>query len=250
MTIYCVYFTIYLGDKIPPFYIGSSSINKIRQGYRGSVCSAEYRNIWKFEVKNNSHLFRTFIIPNTSTKNKAHVIELERHWQEAFDVVKSLLFCNKAFAKKGFFTTKESAKLTVVTRTLRGKNIATQETREKIRISKLGNKNPRFGMLPAWKEAGMSNPMLGRKHSLESRKKMSTAIKQSCTEELRQFRSLKMKGSKNPSYGKPAHNRRAVYFRGQLFACIADACKQFLTNKRTVYREGIFEGLDQFIKHV
>ena len=30
---YCVYLTIYRGNKLPPFYIGYSSINKIKAGY-------------------------------------------------------------------------------------------------------------------------------------------------------------------------------------------------------------------------
>jgi len=248
MTIYCVYFTFYLGKKLPPFYIGSSSITKINKGYHGSVCSAEYRTIWKTELKDSPHLFKTFIIPNTFTSDKLGVVDLERRWQEMFNVVQDPNFCNKSFAKKGFFTTKESARKTVETRRLRGKNNPTEATKEKMSEAKLGIKNHRFGCLPAWKEAGLPNPMLGKSHTLESRSKMSDAVKNSYTDELRELRSAKMSGTNNPSYGKPAYNRRPVYFRGQLFACIADACKQHSVRKGIVYKEGIFDELDQFIK--
>ena len=30
---YCVYLTIYTGNKLPPFYIGSTSLKKINKGY-------------------------------------------------------------------------------------------------------------------------------------------------------------------------------------------------------------------------
>ena len=250
MDIYCVYLTIYIGSKLPPFYIGSSSTKKIEKGYHGSVSSAEYKDIWRSEIKENPHLFKTFIIPGTLTPDKMEVVNIERLWQEAFNVVKDYDFCNKSFAKKGFFTTKESAKNTVITRRKRGKDKPTQTTIEKLRQSKLGRKNPRFGCMPAWKEAGLTNPMLGKKHTSESRKKMSDSVRKSCTNELQQLRSSNMSGEKNPSYGKPAHNRRKVYFRGQLFACIADACKQHSTNKAAVYREGMFEDISQFIKDV
>jgi hypothetical protein len=38
---YCVYLTIYKGNNLPPFYIGSTSIDKIDGGYHGSVMSEE-----------------------------------------------------------------------------------------------------------------------------------------------------------------------------------------------------------------
>ena len=60
--IYCTYLTVYSGNKLPPFYIGSSSIDIINNGYRGSVSSKEYKQIWKTELKNNSHLFKIMII--------------------------------------------------------------------------------------------------------------------------------------------------------------------------------------------
>lgn len=33
--IYCTYITFYRGSKLPPFYIGHSTIKKVEKGYRG-----------------------------------------------------------------------------------------------------------------------------------------------------------------------------------------------------------------------
>jgi len=96
-----------------------------------------------------------------------------------------------------------------------------------------------FGKV-AWKEANQSNPMKGKKHSLESKEKMSKKFKESYTAEHKLQRSIRVKGSKNPAYGKPAINRRSVHFRGINFECIAHACIHFNVSRGTVYKEGKF----------
>lgn len=49
---YCVYLTIYSGSKLPPFYIGSGTLDKIlNKGYRGSVTSKQFKKIWSQELK-------------------------------------------------------------------------------------------------------------------------------------------------------------------------------------------------------
>lgn len=103
-----------------------------------------------------------------------------------------------------------------------------------------GDGNPAYGKVP-WKEAGLNNPMLGRKHSEESRAKMSKRFKESYTREHQLARSSRVQGSNNPSYGKPAKNRRPVLFRGIKFDCIAHACRHFSVTKGTIYKEGIFD---------
>jgi hypothetical protein len=65
---FCVYLTIYSGDKLPPFYIGSSSISKVNTGYCGSVCSKRYKQIWVSELQQNPQLFDQRIITHW-TKN-------------------------------------------------------------------------------------------------------------------------------------------------------------------------------------
>ena len=43
---YCVYLTVYSGNLLPMFYIGSSSVKKIQNGYCGSISSKKYKNVF------------------------------------------------------------------------------------------------------------------------------------------------------------------------------------------------------------
>lgn len=103
MSLYCIYLTIYLGSKLPPFYIGSTSIDKIKKGYCGSVTSVKYKNIWKSELKHNRHLFNTYIIPTGPIRDMCHKLEVEAQWQRAFDVVNSDIFINQCIATQNLF---------------------------------------------------------------------------------------------------------------------------------------------------
>ena len=99
---YCVYITTYLGNKLPPKYIGSSSVNKIENGYKGSVSSAEYKNIWLNEIRHNPHLFETEIVYRNDDRKKC--LEKELELQIELNVVKSEKWINKSLAKStGFF---------------------------------------------------------------------------------------------------------------------------------------------------
>lgn len=117
---YCIYFTIYLGSKLPPYYVGSTKVVNISKGYRGSVSSAEYKSIWKAELRVNPHLFRTYIIPDQYADTQKEILDLEYKWQKIFDAVKSPLFVNRAYANKRFHTTQASAAKGVATRKSRG----------------------------------------------------------------------------------------------------------------------------------
>lgn len=55
-SIYCTYLTIYSGSKLPPFYMGSSSLKRIQAGYKGSVKSKLYKNICPHCNKTVDHL--------------------------------------------------------------------------------------------------------------------------------------------------------------------------------------------------
>lgn len=102
MSIYCTYLTVYSGSKLPPFYIGSTSLKNISNGYRGSVTSKKYKTIWKDELKNNPHLFQTKIISNHNTRKEATSKEL--CLQKLLKVVKSLMYINMAYASpNGYF---------------------------------------------------------------------------------------------------------------------------------------------------
>ena len=46
---YCVYFTVYFGNKLPKRYIGSTKVDRIMQGYNGSIKSKKYKNIFLSE---------------------------------------------------------------------------------------------------------------------------------------------------------------------------------------------------------
>ena len=59
---YCVYLTTYKGNKLPPFYIGSTQVVQVERGYHGSVRSKKYEMMWKSELINNPHLFKTGFI--------------------------------------------------------------------------------------------------------------------------------------------------------------------------------------------
>lgn len=99
---YCVYHTIYHGDKMPPNYIGSTSIDKINNGYHGSVKSKKYKQIWEYEISHNDHLFTTIIISTHYTKREALWKELQV--QKIFNVTKNPLFINMGHAQpNGFF---------------------------------------------------------------------------------------------------------------------------------------------------
>ena len=117
---YCIYFTIYLGSKLPPYYVGSTKVVNINKGYRGSVSSAEYGPIWQAELKDNPHLFRTYMIPDQYAATQKDILDLEYKWQKIFDAVKSPLFVNRAYANKRFHTTQASAAKGVATRKSRG----------------------------------------------------------------------------------------------------------------------------------
>ena len=99
---YCVYITYYSGTKLPSFYIGSTSIDKISKGYNGSVKSQKYKEIYMFEQKHNKKLFKTFIISHH--KSRKNALKKEYDIQKLFDVVKNQSFFNEAFAvPNGFF---------------------------------------------------------------------------------------------------------------------------------------------------
>lgn len=140
---YCTYLTFYSGNKLPPYYIGSTSIFKIQKGYRGSVISYKYKSIWNSELKHNPHLFKTTIL--TVHADRQGAFDKELFFQESLRVVTSPLYINMAYARKnGHFGYGEKGRP------------KSEEHRKKISESKKGNQY--------W---------VGRQHSEESKKKIS-----------------------------------------------------------------------------
>lgn len=96
---YCVYKTEYLGNKLPRYYIGSSSIKKINSGYYGSVSSIKYKDLWESEDKS---LFKVQILETFSTRKEALIRELEI--QKELNVVNDENYANMSYAiPNGFF---------------------------------------------------------------------------------------------------------------------------------------------------
>ena len=93
---FCTYLTTYRGNKLPMFYVGSTSISKINKGYRGSVSSREYKQIWNKEIKENPELFKTIIISRHETRKQA--LEKENLFHTSLKVSNSILYVNKANA--------------------------------------------------------------------------------------------------------------------------------------------------------
>lgn len=82
MSIYCVYLTVYRGNKLPPFYIGKTTTANISAGYRGSVSSKQYKSIWVDELVNSPNLFTTKIIKTFTNRidSSEYELSLLRHF--------------------------------------------------------------------------------------------------------------------------------------------------------------------------
>jgi len=99
MSIYCVYLTIYSGNKLPPFYIGSTTVNRIQnENYNGSVSSKMFKSIWASERATSPHLFKTIILKTFKTRDEA--TEKENKLQKAVNAPNNPLYINRAFASK------------------------------------------------------------------------------------------------------------------------------------------------------
>lgn len=110
MSIYCVYLTIYKGNKLPPFYIGYSTIKKVLNGYKGTVSSKLYKDIYKQELSDNPHLFKTFIISKLNTREEA--LKKESYFQKHFSAHTNSMYFNMAISNVKFQCTDHSFKQT------------------------------------------------------------------------------------------------------------------------------------------
>jgi hypothetical protein len=193
---YVVYLIKYKGEKLPPFYIGSTDLKKLENGYRGSVISKKYRKRFKEELKNSPELFGYEIISEHKTRKEALKYELEK--QIELDVVNSDLYFNESLASVGgMFGRDVSGELNPMF----GKTHS-EETRKKIskkrgskkrydvtdkhrkiisdtHKNKIVSKETRKKISEALKGkyVGELNHMFGKTHSEETRKKISEANK-------------------------------------------------------------------------
>ena len=167
--IYCTYLTVYTGNKLPPFYLGSTSVDNINKGYRGSVKSQRYQLIWKQELYDHPDLFKTIILTRHETRQEA--MERELIFHEAFSVARNPLYINMAHANGKFFTSgplspehkaKQSAAKTGQKRT--------PESKAKMSAAKTGKK---LGPASVETKAKMSAAHTGKKLSSETKAKIS-----------------------------------------------------------------------------
>ena len=170
---YVTYLVTYLGDKLPKFYIGSTSEERALSGkYFGSISSKRYKDIFSKEKSENPYLFSIEIL--SYHENREDALSEELKIQLELNVVKSNEYMNESFARvNGFFGRDTSGEnhpqygnpLSEETRnkisnTLTGR-IEPKETRKKKSLSKLGEKNSFYG----------------KKHSEETKNKISESKK-------------------------------------------------------------------------
>lgn len=91
-----VYITYYKGDKLPPWYIGSSYEEKVLNGYNGSIQSKKYKEIYLKEQRENKHLFRTRILSYHETSKEA--LKEELRLQKLHKVVLNNRYFNESYA--------------------------------------------------------------------------------------------------------------------------------------------------------
>lgn len=126
---------------MPMFYIGRSNVKSVQNGYRGSVSSKLYKQVWLDELKQNPQLFETKILTTHITQKEA--AEQEEYFHKKHQVHKNPMYINQATAAGTFHADIH------------------------------GKKNPFYGS----NRTGELNPMYGKTHSEHSRQKMSSSGK-------------------------------------------------------------------------
>jgi hypothetical protein len=139
---YVVYLVKYKGEKLPPYYVGSTNLKKIENGYRGSIKSKKYKKIFKEELKKSPELFEYEILSEHKTRKEALKYELNK--QIELDVVKSNEYFNESLASvDGMFGRDVSGELNPMFGKTNEIIAIDVRNGEKIRVSKGEyNKNP------------------------------------------------------------------------------------------------------------
>lgn len=166
---YCVYLTIYSGNKLPPFYIGSTSLEKIERGYCGSVHSNMYKRTFNKERRLNPQLFKTVVIAQFKTRKEAFT--KEQQLQEILSVHLNDLYMNKSIANVAFNNqgNKHSEK---------SKQLMSNAAKNRAKHPRIGTKHSdetRLKLIKSSARRGAPGTMTGRKHNEDTRKRMSQA---------------------------------------------------------------------------
>jgi len=220
---YVTYLTVYIGELLPKYYIGSTSEDKIISGnYFGSVKSKKWKSIFRNELKKNKHLFSVQILSYHNDRKSA--LEEELRLQKEKDVVRSKDYINESLATpNGFFgmdtkgeksptfgnkmSDESKKKMSLANKGKSYEEIYGKETANKLKLRMSerfsGDKNPMYGI----SRIGTDAPNYGNKMSDESRKKMSDSQKgnrnrlgKESSEKTRNILSELNKGEKNPRY--------------------------------------------------
>ena len=178
---YVVYRIEYLGNKCPKYYIGSTSEERIKTGYVGSVKSKKYGVAWKKESEENPHLFRHEILGRYETRCEA--IQAEYEFQKLFNAVKCSEYANMSYAiPDGFF----------------GMDVS-------------GENNPMFGKKHSLiAKDKMSKSRKGKAFSEKHKENISKGINDLYASDkgvaIKKLLSIANRGENNPMFGKKGEN--------------------------------------------
>jgi len=170
---YVTYLVTYSGYKLPKFYIGSTSEEKLMSGkYFGSISSKKYKETFLDEKKSNIHLFKIEILSYHDTREEA--IEEELRIQIDLNVVKSLDFMNESLARiNGFFGRDTSGE----NHPRYGLSLS-EETKNKISTARVGRLDPEeTRKKKSDSKLGDKNSFYGKEHSYETKDKISKTKK-------------------------------------------------------------------------
>lgn len=212
--LYCVYLTIYRGNKLPPFYIGSTSVAKAKGTYRGSVSSKDYKELWKTEMSNNPELFDIKIISYHQTRKDA--LDKEDYFHVKLGVKDNPLYINKARAIGCFgvfkITPEVKEKMSLASmgkkKSESHRNNIAEANRKKAKDSEFLKKLASAERTKEW-NANISKSLKGKKKTKEHCEKLSKAQKMikrlPCSADTKKAISLALKGNhpnphKNMSY--------------------------------------------------
>lgn len=211
---YCVYLTTYFGNKLPPFYIGSTSVKKILSGYNGSVASRAYKQIWKMERDVNPKLFITRVIKMFNTRNEATAFELKI--QKALCVIDNDLYINKGYASRCFYegSVHSPESRLKISKANRGKK---KPPRSKSHCEKL-SQYAKMRIISESTKEKLSIALKGRTFSDETREKLSSAAKnriypddwaQTCSRAMKGIKKSEA-GIKNITLGNKGKNKGKI----------------------------------------
>ena len=162
---YITYITIYAGEKLPTFYIGSTSLDKHINFYHGTVKSNKYQSIYEQELIEHPELFDSCIIDEFDTREEATFCEY--YYQKLYNVVRSDQFFNMAFANvNGCFGMDVSDKFNPFYKHKHStKSLKLQSE------AKMGELNPMYGLKRVEHSKRMNasnNPFYNKKHTKEN----------------------------------------------------------------------------------